>query len=67
MLNILKIQGSDDTFSKRLFREAIIDLPVEELEIYKDIAFIIYGDDTEMNIIKEVLEWKKSKLGRELF
>lgn len=67
MLNILKIQGSDDTFSKRLFREAIIDLPVEDLEIYKDIAFIVYGGDVEMEIIKEVLEWKKSKLGRELF
>lgn len=67
MLNILKIQGSDDTFSKRMFREAIIDLPVEELEIYKDVALFIYGDDIEVEIIKEVLEWKKSKLGRELF
>ena len=67
MLNILKIQGSDDTFSKRMFREAIIDLPVEELEIYKDIALFIYGDDIEVEIVKEVLEWKKSKLGRELF
>lgn len=66
MSDTLKTQNWENCYSDS-FRKTIMNLSVSELEVYYSIAITFFGDGVETEVIKQMLQFKKTGLGKVLF
>lgn len=67
MSNTSKAQASGNTFFENDFREYLAQFPIDELETCLDIALNLFGEGVEAKVIRELIAWKSTKLGKALF